>query len=171
MKFKIVFILLLAFIKGYSQEKVTIDDLYFENYIAYHKLDNKKFTGTLQDKKKKNHIKWEEIYENGNRTKMLRYFNIYDRQVICDEFIFDPETKQKIKQIGYSSNGLQYWETEFDENQKKKSFSFYKNNILYTYEEFRNNKKHGKWFCINKNGIKCETEYDNGKKINSQTSL
>ncbi|WP_415325951.1 hypothetical protein [Chryseobacterium sp. MMS23-Vi53] len=171
MKFKIVFILFLAFIKTFCQEKVTIDDLYFEDGIAYNKSDNKKFTGILQDKKKRNHIKWEEIYDNGSRTKILVYFNIYNRQVVCDEFIFNVKTSQKTKHIGYSSDGSRYWETEFDENQKKKNFSFYKSNVLYTYQEFKNNKKHGKWFCIDKQGNKYEIEYNNGKKIKSQTIL
>jgi hypothetical protein len=171
MKLKIVLILFLISIKAYSQDKATIDDLYFENHIAYKKSDGKKFTGNLQYKKRKDHIRSEEIYADGNLKKMLIYFNIYDRQVICDEFIYDTKTLQKIKHTGYSSDGLRYWETEFDENQNKKKFSFYKNNVLTIYEEFKNKKKHGKWLCINKDGVKCETEYDNGKKINSQTNL
>lgn len=171
MKLKIIFILFLVSIKIYSQEKVGINNLYFEGKVAYTNSDNKRFTGILENKKKNGHIKSEEVYENGKITKMLIYFNFNDKQIVCDEFIYDIKTSQKIKHTGFSSNGLQYWETEFDENQNKKKFSFYKNNVLYTYQEFKNNKKHGKWFCINKYGIKCESEYNNGKKIKSQTIL
>ena len=165
MKYIIFTILFFACIKISCQEVIKTDDIIFDDGNAYNKITNKIFTGIAQVKNKKDHIKFEEFYTNGRLTKTLLYFNISDKQIVCDETIINPETGKKSKHIGYSSNGKKYWITNFDENQNKKDFTVYENEILNLHQEYNNKKKHGKWFSINKKGQKCEMEYDNGKII------
>ncbi|MCS3529849.1 hypothetical protein [Chryseobacterium sp. JUb7] len=101
----------------------------------------------------------------------MAYYRFKDKQMVSDEFIYDPKTSKKVKHFRYSSDGLQYWETQFDENETKTAYDIYKNKILIVHQEFKNKKKHGSWLCINKNGAKCVTEYNNGKKIKPETRL
>lgn len=163
MNYKIL--LILIFVKTYSQEKTDWNNLYWENKIAFKKQDNTIFTGIVQNKSKNGHVKYEEIYNNGKLIKSLLYYNINFAQLVSTETIFNPETNKKIKLLNFSSDGKNKWETNFDENEEKSEFNFYKNGKIIEHKEFFQGKKNGKWFCFEKDGSKCEIEYENGKKI------
>ena len=165
MKIKFLLLIILLFGKLYSQEKIKLIDIFFENGVAYNKLNNQIFTGIAQNKNKNEHITFEEIYENGKLTKTLLYYNINSAQIVSTETIFNPETNKKIKLLKYSSDGKNKWIIDFDDNDKQSEFNFYKNGKLIEHKEFFQGKKNGKWFCFEKDGSKCEIEYDNGKKI------
>ncbi|MBD8084431.1 hypothetical protein [Chryseobacterium caseinilyticum] len=165
MKFQILFILLFIFNNGNAQNIVSDDAVYFKEGIAYQKSNSSKFSGTLQLKKKNGHVKSETTYDNGKQNEFVVYYNLDEKQMVCDRFFYESQTGKKKKHLRYSLDGLNYSETEFDENEDKKSYRFYKNNKLTIYKEFQNNKKHGTWFCINEDGSKSEIEYFAGKKV------
>lgn len=165
MKVKILLIVILFFGKLYSQETIEFNNVFFENGIAYNKLNNEIFSGIVQNKNKSGHIKFEEIYVNGKLTKTLLYYNFKSEQIVCDETLFNSETNKKEKHTRFSSDGKKYWETKFNENEKKSEFNSYENGNLILHVEYKNGKKDGKWFCYNDDGTKCEMEYSNGKKI------
>ena len=165
MKYKILLIIILISSKLFAQEKIELNNVYFDNGIAYNKINNQIFTGVAQNKKKNGHIKFEEFYENGKLTKTLLYYNIYSEQIVSDETIFNSKTNKKERHLRFSSDKKKYWETKFDENEQKSEFNSYLNGIQVLHEKYKNGKKDGKWFCIYKDGTKCEMEYSKGKKI------
>ena len=165
MKYSFLLILFLLSSKCFSQEKISKNNVYFENGITYNSLNDKMFTGIAQDKNKQEHIRFEGVYENGMLIKTLLYYNINSKQIVSDETFFNPENKLKIQHIRYSSDGKKYWVTKFDRNEKKVEFSAYENEIMISQEKYLNGKKNGMWFCLNEDGSKCEMEYKLGKKI------
>ena len=165
MKFRILLIMTLFCCKSFSQEKIELNNLFFENGIAYNKINNQIFTGIAQNKNKKGHVKFEEIYESGKLIKHILYYNIYPEQIISDETIYNPKTNKKERHLRFSPEGNKYWETKYDQNEKKSEFNYFFNGNHILHEKYNNGKKDGKWFCLNDDGTICEMEYSNGKKI------
>ena len=165
MKLRLLLIIILLSCKVLSQEKISKNNIYFEDGIAFNSLNNQRFSGIAQYKNKQEHIKFEDVYENGFLLKTLTYYNISSKQIVSDEIIFNPENKRKVSHLRYSSDGKKYWETKFDGNEKKIEFSAYQYGTKILEEKYLNGKKNGIWFCLNDDGTKCEMEYELGKKI------
>ena len=85
MKYSFLLILFFLSNKCFSQEKISKNNVYFENGIAYNSLNDKMFTGIAQDKNKQEHIRFEGVYENGMLKKTLLYYNINSKQIVSDE--------------------------------------------------------------------------------------
>src|SRR5690606_34358979 len=108
------------------------------NGIAFNSVNKQRFSGIAQDKNKQEHIKFEDVYENGILIKTLVYYNINSKQIVSDEIIFNPENKLKIQHLRYSSDGKKYWVTKFDGNEKKVEVSAYENGIMTSQEKYLN---------------------------------
>ncbi|MFD0990754.1 hypothetical protein ACFQ1R_11650 [Mariniflexile jejuense] len=164
MKNLLILILFFSFNQLISQEKIGINDVYYENYLAYKISNDKLFSGILQKFRKNGHLVYDEIYESGILIKTTLYLNGKGKPapfkvILYHEKTFTPKTEIEYRKPPY----VEY--THFDINGVKTLNEVYTNDIL-TYQcKYVNGKKNGVEFCINDDGTKTVKEYINGKKI------
>lgn len=151
--------------KNIQFKKNASKEIYFKNGKAYDKLTNKLYTGIAQNFKNSGNLQSEEYFQDGALVKFLLYYNIKSSQIVCEETQYNISSGKKIKNLRFSSDGKNRWETKFDSNERKSEYNFYVNENINIHQEFLNGKKNGTWYCYNDNSFKCETEYKNGKKI------
>ena len=164
---RIRFILLIISICFFNllagQEKIGIDDLYHEEYLAYKISNDKLFSGVAQKVRKNGHVVYEENYKNGILIKSTVFYNgkeiIPDKVILYYKKSFTPKTE-----IYYSLKDPIIEYRHFNKKGKKTLAEIYTNDVLSYRCEYLDGEKHGTEFCINEDGTTWEKKYLKGKK-------
>ena len=162
-KFFIISIFISTFV--FSQEKLDVTQVYFENNLAFKNSDNNLFSGVLENYRRK-HLSYSAEYQKGIILKESFYFN-YQKNLGIDIPYKEIYYSSGIinKEITFNSKNERTSTTVFDENRKKKYFEQYKNGETILTQNFENGKLHGKATCYDKNGNYQENYFKDGKLL------
>ena len=165
MKKNFLLLFLISYCGLYAQEIVAIDEIYFENEIAYKSENDAVFSGQAQKIRKNEHLVYEEYFEKGFLYKSILYYNRTEKPKPAEiiEFHENSIEKKKVTNFGLSNDWLQY--EYFDLNGMKTLKEEYLNEKLVYRCEFSENRKHGIEYCLNDEGKESRTKYKNGKKV------
>jgi len=188
MKNLLIALILFTFNQLFSQELVSMKDVYIDNSLVYRSSNDKLLTGTAQKIRKNGHLVYEEKYEDG----IILYRNLYyngEEVRVSNKIFYNPnkpfiiakENKYNLdgnifETVTYNQDGVKILVEQFNNGNltyscqylgKKKhglNIGYDENGEKITYRcEYINGKKNGKEYCLNKNGTETIKEYQNGK--------
>ena len=147
---------------NYGQSQVGIDQIYYENDLAYKVSDDGLFTGIVEKRKR-----------NGKLTHSIEFYNgviqiqkVYYRNPkkgVSSKIVYDPDNPfVEMVKIRYFQ-GVK--ETRYFNDGKKILLEQERNGKVFYSCDYSGKKKHGFERCMNDDGTKTVTEYQNGKKI------
>ncbi|POY41019.1 hypothetical protein C3L50_00385 [Flavobacterium alvei] len=164
MKTKFILYLIIFFsLNVYSQDSLSIKEIYNENYLTYRKDNNELFNGIAHKFKHKDHLLGTAEFKNGVLIKLTTYFN-GKKRIISEEKLYNDNGKIE-KRINYEYSKDYKWIEYYDENGNKILEEDYSNGKLVFKCPFLNNKRNGIQISINEKGEKSECKFLNGKYI------
>lgn len=165
----ILFLLLVGYQNVFSQDTLSVKEIYFDNNLAYQDYNDELFTGVAQKLRKNGngHIVAEEMYKNGVLLEWRSYFGRSNRR-LAEKILYyieDPlAPKERIRYIT-NKNGKFTEKTYYDTNFKKTLVTRHKDTTLIYKCPYTDGKKDGEEFCINDNGNPMIIKFINGKKV------
>lgn len=166
---KLLFLILIFSFNVYSQDSLRFNQVYFENGLCYKTETGTLFNGKAQSYKHKNHLVYENNYNNGQLIKYTEYFNGKKRKITEEIFYDNNGFKEKRIRHEYSIDFK--WITYYNTKNEKTLEEDFKDGIIVYRCEYINNKKNGILFSINDKGEKTECHYENGKFIKQTNSI
>ena len=165
----ILFLLIVGYQNVFSQDTLSVKEIYFNNNLAYQDYNDELFTGVAQKlrKNRNGHIIAEEIYENGVLLEWKLFYNKSNRRLAEKVLYYKEHALVAKERIRYTINedGEFTESTHYDTNFKKTLVTRHKDTTLIYKCPYTDGKKDGEEFCINDNGNQIITKFINGKKI------
>lgn len=165
----ILFLLIVGYQNVFSQDTLSVKEIYFDNNLAYQGYNDKLFTGVAQKLRKNGngHIVAEEIYKNGVLLEWKLFYNKSHRRLAENVFYYKKYPLAPKERIRYTTNedGKFTERTYYDTNFKKTLVTRHKDTTLIYKCPYTNGKKDGEEFCLNDNGNPIITKFIIGKKV------
>lgn len=167
MKYILYFLVGLSSQMVFTQDTVSVKEIYFDTDIAYQYSNDELFSGVAQKVRKNGHLVYEEFYEQGIILEYREYVNFENKRLVKKILYYRKYPlvqKEKIKYIK-NKNGKFIERTFYDTYQTKTLITRHKDTTLIYRCYYKNGKKEGQEFCYDDDGNPMITEYKNGKKV------
>lgn len=145
----------------FSQDVLSIDEIYTENNLVYKKSNNKLFTGKVQRFKRNNHLVFEIEFDNGVMKIATIFYNGKEKRE--SEKRYYGLNNRLFKKEKYSFDKVHVWTTLFNDEEEKILEEEHENGVLKYRCEYLNGKKHGITYSLNDDGTSSECIFENGK--------